>query len=270
MIRLSHKSVVAFRIIRGLRWLLLAWLGVCLLAGSARAQDTTPNPDGQTAPPLVSGDIPRLMEMGQCLVWRNNPDIAPPGTKSDPSITADARNEAGAQALRIFRAIVTRAPQNAQGWLWLGITLTNTLQYSKEHPKGERVLTDADLTEAMEAFRTAYERAPTDMTFVGYYGDALMELRKDFDTARKLWDSFLPVAKDDIQRATALTQASRACLNKAYFGKTDNSLTAEQTHALFQDAQTYVTRAAKLLPKAACVREMQALLQQYRKYLAGK
>ncbi len=253
----------------GWRWLFFAWLVLCL-AGIACAQETAPNPGGQTAPPLVSSDIPRLMELGQNLVWQNNPALAPPGVKVDAALSFEARNEAAAQALRTFRSVVTRAPQHAQAWLWLGITLTNTLHYSKEHPKGERVLTEAALNEGMEAFRTAFERQPTDITCVSFFGDALMEFRRDFDTARKLWDSFLPVAKDDIQRVTALTQAGRACLNKAYFGKTGNTLTADQSRQLFADAQSYVARAARIVPKAACVREMQALLQQYRSYLMGK
>jgi hypothetical protein len=254
----------------GWRWIVCLWVGLCLLAGVAHAQDTAPPPTGQSAPPLVSSDIPRMIEMGQHLVWQNNPALAPPGVKPDTSLSHAARNDAAAQAQRIFRAVVTRVPQNAQGWLWLGITLSQTLQYDKEHPKGQRVLTDAVLTEALDAYRTAYERAATDMVFVGYYGDALMELRRDFDTARKLWDSFLPVAKDDVQRVTALTQAGRACLNKAYFGKTGNTLTAEQAAAVYKEAQAYVNRAAQLVPKAECVRTMQGLLQQYRKYFMGK
>lgn len=254
----------------GWRWLLCLWVGACLLVGVAYAQDTAPTPTGQTAPPLVSSDIPRMIEMGQVLVWQNNPAVAPPTVKADTSLTPEARNEASAQAQRIFRAVVTRAPQNPQGWLWLGIALTQTLQYSKEHPKGEPMRTEPVLVEAMDAYRTAYERASTDIVFVGYYGDALMELRRDFDTARKLWDSFLPVAKDDVQRVTALTQAGRACLNKAYFGKTDKTLTADQVTALFKEAQAYVNRAAQIVPKAECVCAMQSLLQQYRKYLTVK
>ncbi len=253
----------------GLRWLLVVWL-ICCLAPVARAQETAPPPDGQTAPPLVSNDIPRLLELGRHLVWQNNPALAPAGVKVDASLTPDARNEAAAQALRTFRSVVTRAPRNPEAWLWLGIALTHTLHYSKEHPKGERNLTDAEVNEALDAFRSAYERQSHDIAYVSYFGDALMELRRDFDTARKLWDSFLPVAKDDIQRVTALTQAARACLNKAYFGKSGNTLSAEQAKQAYLDAQNYVVRAAKIVPKAACVRDMQALLQQYRKYLTGK
>ncbi|HOS43332.1 MAG TPA: hypothetical protein PK794_06550 [Armatimonadota bacterium] len=257
------------RVRGGLRWLLVVWLA-CGLAAAARAQETAPPPDGQTAPPLVSNDIPRLLELGRHLVWQNNPALAPPGVKVDASLSPDARNEAAAQALRTFRSVVTRAPRTAEAWLWLGIALAHTLRYSTEHPKGARQLTEADVRDALDAFRTAYERAPGDIACVSYFGDALMELRRDFDTARAVWDSFLPVAKDDIQRVTALTQAARACLNKAYFGKSDNTLSAEQAKQAYLDAQRYVARAANIVPKAACVRDMQALLQHYRKYLTGK
>lgn len=249
------------------RWLLAIILGVVVGVLPVCAQDPAPASGGEVAPPLVSNDLPRLLELGQTLMGQNNPLFSVDRGKT--TLTPEARNAAGEQALRTFQSVVKRYPQSAQGWMWLGITLTRTLRYSKEHPNGEPAATNEQIVEGLDAFRRAFERSPTDVNCVSFYGDALMEFRRDFDAARKIWDGFLPFAKDDIQRVTALTQAARACLNKAYFGKAEG-MDAVAIKRYYQDALTYTQRAAKITPKAACVQELQGLLKQYRQYLLGK
>ncbi len=251
------------------RWLVALILLCGLGTLSLRAEENAPPPGGATAPPLVSTDLPRLLELGQMLLAQNNPATAPPGIKPDTHFTADERNTAGEQALATFQTLVKRYPQSAEGWLWLGIATTNTLRYAKERPAGELLLTDTQKTDGLDAFRHAYERAPKDIACVAFYCDALIELKRDFDTPRKVWDGFLPHARDDIQRVTALTQCARACLNKAYYGKAAN-MPAANVRRWYQTAQDYVRKAAKMTPKAAGVVKMQQLLTQYEKYLCGK
>jgi cytochrome c-type biogenesis protein CcmH/NrfG len=250
------------------------WLGVLVVimllvgTGAVSAQEKAP-PAGLVPPTTASDDLARLLEQGQQALATNNPDTAPPGIHPNLNSTPDERNAAGEQALSTFQTVVKRFPQSAEGWMWLGITLTSTLHYSKEHPNGEPAMTDANKADGLDAFRRAYERAPKDIACVAFYSDALIELKRDFDTARKVWDAFLPHAKDDIQRVTALTQCARACLNKAYYGKA-KGMAATEVRRLYKSAQEYVDRAAKMTPKADCVVKMQQLLAQYEKYLNGK
>ncbi len=139
-------------------------------------------------PPAITEDASRLLELGKLLMGQNNPSMP-----SHPrELSADARNAAGEQALSTFRTVVKLYPQSAEGWLWLGIALTETLRYSKEAPQGQRTLSDDRIAEGVQALRNAYQRAPADITFVRYYGDALMTYKHDFDGARKFWETFLP------------------------------------------------------------------------------
>ena len=67
----------------------------------------------------------------------------------------------------------------------------------------------------------------------------------------------------------ALVQSARASLNMAYFGRAEK-MSPEEVKQNFLDAEHSVQLAAKLCPKAKDVKQMQTLLQQYRKILYGK
>lgn len=241
-------------------------VSVLLCAGAVLAEGTTPPPTTPNAPASVADDAARLLELGKLLMSQNNPCYAAKPAKLDFA----ARNAAGDQAVQTFQKVVKLHPQLADGWLWLGIALTETLHYSKEFPQGQAVTSESQLTDGVQAFRTAYERTPTNLICVSYYGEALMVYKRDFAAAGKLWERYLQVASTDVQRVTALVQTARAILNAAYFGKADKTMTADQVRTSFARAESYVVQAAKLCPAAADVKEMQALLQQYRKTLIGK
>jgi tetratricopeptide (TPR) repeat protein len=221
-----------------------------------------------TPPPVpvaINEDSARLMELGKLLMGQNNPAYALFAEK----LPLERRNAAGEQALRTFLTLVKREPRYAEGWLWLGIAYTERLQYSKDCPQGKCLRSEATISNGLEAFKTAYTCKPTSEDCVKYYGDALIEFRHDFDGALKLWQGYLAVAKTDLQKVLAYVQAARACLNKAYFGK-EAKLPPEFVRQQYQEAVNYVQMAAKLLPYARDVKEMQALLLQYKRLLAGK
>ncbi|MHB9132311.1 MAG: tetratricopeptide repeat protein [Armatimonadota bacterium] len=246
------------------RWHLIALITLLVCAAPVLAGEQ-PTPPVSKPPASVTEDMVRLLELGKLLMGQNNPTYAQSAVKLDN----DTRNAAGAQALDIFRRVVKSHPEYADGWLWLGIALTETLVYSKEHPKGKCAPTDAQITEGMQAFRVAYMRNPADLVTVSYYGEGLMVYQKDFDNARKLWEGYLRLATTDMQRVTALTQAGRACLNKAYFGKADN-MPAEEIRKHYQAATDFMQKAAKLCPNSQEVKTMQELLKKLRKELLGK
>lgn len=245
-------------------WPAIALICICLWSLPLVAQETAP-PPAIEEPASVTQDEVRLLELGKLLMGQNNPAYAPAAA----TLPIDTRNQAGEQALRTFQAVVKRNPKSVDGWLWSGIALTETLYYTKKDPKGVPVRNEARVTEGVNAFRTAYELAPDEMVCVSYYSDALMNYRKDFAAVRNLWDTFLRVADSDQQRAIALVQAARACLNAAYFGK-QQKMPAAQVRQHFLAAEEYVRLAAKLCPKSPGVLEMQQLLQQNRTALYGK
>jgi len=244
-------------------WLIAIILSLMIGIGAHATGEVTPNPGTTGSPAAVTEDAVRLLELGKLLMGQNNPEFATTPLKLSP----EARNTAGEQALRTFQSLVKLKPQYADGWLWLGLALTETLHYSKEHPEGESVLDEARITDGLSALRIAYQQNPANLTYVCCYSDALMAYRKDFDAARKLWDRYLPIATSDCERVTALIQAGRACLNKAFFGKTAGMPT-EEVRGNYQAAVNYVQQAARLLPKSENVREMQELLRQHRKTLS--
>jgi|GEM_PF-2662783 len=231
--------------------ILLLGIAVPVLAGEADAP-------AAAAPPAIKEDIGRLLEFGKLLMGRNNPTYAPAPIK----LSIEERNRAGEQALSTFQEVVKREPKLARGWLWLGIAYTRQLQYEKKTPQGKPLLTEAFVNEGIDAFRKAYEYDPAGEDCVRYYGDALMEFRKDFDAALKLWQNYLAVAKTDLQRMIALVQSSRACLNKAHSGS-EAKRPAEQVRRDYLAAAGYLEQAAALCPNASDVREMRALLVKY-------
>jgi len=235
--------------------ILLLGLAVPVLAG----EDEAP-----AAPPAITEDIARLLELGKLLMGQNNPTYALAPVK----LSFEERNRAGEQALRTFQEVVKRSPKLAQGWLWLGIACTRRLQYEKKAPQGKPLRNEALVNDGIEAFRKAYLCDPVGEDCVKYYGDALMEFRKDFDAALKLWLGYLAVAKTDLQRMIAYVQAARACLNKAHAGSEAKRPPA-QVRQYYRDAAGYLEQAAALCPNARDVQEMRVLLAQYR-YLAGK
>ena len=209
----------------------------------------------------------RLIEIGKLQMGRNNPAYA--ATQSATPLDFSARNAAGEQALRTFQFVVKMFPQHADAWLWLGIAETETLHCSKDHPEGQPIASKEKLQEAIQNFRKAYELRPDDLIIVSYYGEALISYGNDFPTARKLWETYLTVADTDLHRVTAHVQTARACLNQAYFGKAEK-MPAAEIKQLYTDAERYVKQAAKICPNDEDVKEMQSLLQQYRKSLIGK
>ncbi len=225
----------------GYRWLAMMLLGLVCWTAPLHAGEHAPAPEHGSKPPAITEDASRLLELGKLLMGQNNPVYA--GVPMQYG--ADARNAAGEQALSTFRTVVKLYPQSADGWLWLGIALTETLEYSKEVPQGRRTLTGEKIAEGVQAFRCAYERAPANITYVKYYGDALMKYKHDFEAARKLWETFLPMANTDLQRVVALVQSARASLNKAYFGKAEK-MPPEEVKQNFLDAENAVLLAAKL------------------------
>lgn len=230
-----------------------------------RAQDAPPEPEPE-APP-ISAESARLLELGKLLVGQNNPAFA----MAPEKLTVEQHNAAGEQALRIFRVLVKREPKLAEAWLWLGIALTETLAYTHDTPQGKPACSEAGVNEGIAAFRTAYELDPACEDIIKCYSDALMEYRKDFDTALSLWVQFLaePDKLTNLQKMVANVQAARACLNKAYFGKEAKD-PAEQVKKFYTDAVTYLQQASALFPGARDVKEMQALLQQHKSFILGK
>jgi len=249
----------------GMRWLAIILLGLGCWNMSLHAEEHAPAPEKTNKPSAITEDASRLLELGKLLMGQNNPVYSGTPMKN----CADARNAAGEQALSTFRTVVKLYPQFAEGWLWLGIALTETLYYSKDEPQGRSTLTEEKSAEGVQAFRCAYDRAPANITYVKYFGDALMTYKHDFEGARKLWAAFLPTAVTDLQRVVALVQSARASLNKAYFGK-DAKMSPGEIAQNFHAAENNVMLAAKLCPNARDVKEMQILLQQYRKILYGK
>ena len=230
------------------------------------AQEKTPPAPNKSTSPRIAVDAVRMLEEGKTQMGKNNPLYA----NAPAKLTAEERNSASLAARGTFRSLVKLYPQFADGWLWLGIVLTESLHYSKEHPAGESNATAAEITEGIQAFQTAYQRNPTDLISVSYYGEALMTYRKDFAAACKLWEDYAAVASTDLQRMIADVQNARACLNRAYFGKAENSLSDNEVKANYQHAEDLIEKAAKLCPNAQDVKDMQALLKQYRKTLMGK
>jgi tetratricopeptide (TPR) repeat protein len=249
------------------RWLSVLIIGILLSVSSAYAQDSTaPAPPPATAPASVTEDVLRLLEIGKMLMGHNNPAVS---CTKPVELPPEARNAAGERALHAFRSITKLDPKCADGWLWLGIALTQRLRYNEEAPQGEPVVDEAALNEGFIAFRTAYECHPRDPLYVSYYGEMLMSVRKDFEGARRLWDTFYQAATNDMQRVTALVQAARACLNHAYFGKA-HKRPAEEVQRSYYESVSYIQKAAKIYPNATDVKEMQRLVQEYRKLLCGK
>lgn len=247
------------------RWWICCVLFLWVTTATIFAQESAVIPP--TAPPTaITEDARHLLELGQLLMGQNNQTYALKTTRMD----MEKRNETGAQALRIFHQLVTRYPDFADGWLWLGIALTERLQYSPKHPEGESLRSKEEIAEGMSAFRKAYECRPDDLVCVLYYGEALMTYRQDFDKARTLWEQYLLTARTDMQKVTALTQAARACLNKAYFGANKKKLTPQTAKQLLDKADQYINQAIKICPNAPDVKSMKALLQQYRNVICGK
>ena len=118
---------------------------------------------------------------------KNNPAYALQTTMLDMK----TRNEAGAQAMRIFRLVTERYPSCADGWFWLGIALTETLRYTKIIRMAYEAHTPAMTTEGVRAFRAAYDSKPDDLIFATYYGEALMAYCEEFDTALAFWNSII-------------------------------------------------------------------------------
>lgn len=246
------------------RWLAIISLFVLIVAAPIFAVEKEEPSEPPSAAPVITEEIARMLERGRTLMGQNNPIYAPVPIKLPP----EGRNRAGREALRTFEEVTEREPKLVQGWLWLGIAYTQQLEYTKNAPQGKPYRPAAYIDKGLEAFHKAYQCDPTNEDSVKYYGDALMEFRKDFDAALTLWQDYLTVAKTDLQRMVANVQAARACLNKANFGK-EAKLSPEQIQKYYQDAVTYVDNAAALCPNARDVKEMQALLGKY-KHLAGK
>ncbi len=224
-------------------------------------------PPEHPAPPPISVESARLLELGKLLMGQNNPALA----LEPERLPLEQRNAAADQALRTFKVVVKREPKLAEGWLWLGIALTQTLRYSREFPQGKPLRTEANINEGLQAFRTAYECAPANEDCIKYYSDALMEFRKDFQTALTLWEKYLaaPEPRTDLQKMIAQVQAARACLNKAYFGREDK-LPPDVIRKSYYDAVAYLQQASALFPAANDVKEMQGLLLQYKQFILGK
>lgn len=250
----------------GLRTIFLACILVVIGGGSLLAQRSTTAAGDRTTPPAVTDDAERLLQLGQLYMGQNNPEYALQPAKLD----ATARNDAGGRARRIFQQLTARFPDNGDGWLWLGISYTETLRYTPKAPKGERQRSAEEIADGLHAFRTAYESKPDDIVYAVYYGEALMTCSEDFDGARKLWDKYLKNAKTDMQRVMALTQSARACLNKAYFGKMAKKLPGQEIRQLFLEAEDLVAQAVRICPKTPDVKTMQELLDKYRPLLGGK
>jgi hypothetical protein len=204
----------------------------------------------------------RLLAVGKQLMGQNNPIYA----ADDAKLSVEARNAAGAQALATFRTVTQQFAEVAEGWMWLGVALTETLVYSHEHPDGVCDPSDADAKAGVVAFEEAYKRQPTVLQYVGYYGEALLTIRRDYDAARRLWETFLTVVDTDLQRMLARVQAARACLNKAVDLKSRKRPLSE-TRPLFNAAAAHIAAAAKLCPRSRDVQEMQQLLDSLRKDL---
>lgn len=246
-------------------WLAIIALLLLIFAAPVFADEKDQSAESTpSTAPVITDEIARMLERGRSLMGQNNPVYAPVPIK----IPFEERNRAGREALHVFEEVVEREPKLAQGWLWLGIAYTQQLQFSKNTPQGKPYRPEVYITEGLEAFQKAYLCDPTSEDGVKYYGDALMEFRKDFDAALKLWLDYLTVAKTDLQRMAANVQAARACLNKSNFGK-EAKMSPELVQKYYQDAVIYVGNAAELCPNARDVKEMQALLGKY-KYLAGK
>ena len=233
-------------------------------AVAATAAEQTPPAAPAEAPVAISEDVAHLLELGKMLMGQNNPEYAVTAEK----LTFEKRNDAGQQALRTLRTVVKRSPQFAQGWLWLGIALTETLVYTKNTPQGHISASEANITEGVEAYRSAYQFDNANEDCVKYYGDALQEYKRDFDGAIQVWKKYLPAAHTDMQRVMALVQTSRAFLNKAYFGK--DKLRPDEVKRCYQQACDNAQLAAKTCPNAQDVKEMLSLLREYRKPILGK
>ena len=247
------------------RWLAVFVALLAMVASTRASGEGDSIAEKQPAPPAITEDVVRMMELGKLLMGQNNPAYALVAEK----LPVATRNAAGKQALQVFQAVVKREPRYADGWLWLGITCIERLEYGKEGTPGKPVRTPAAINEGIEAFRTAYLHDRANEDCVKYYGDALMEFRQDFDTARKLWLGYLEVAKTDLQQMIAYVQAARACLNKAYFGK-EAKQPVDVVRQQYLEAESYVKKAADLCPNARDVKEMQQLLQQHKRLLTGK
>ena len=247
----------------GCRWLPALFCVIWFGALPLRAAEPTPPPTTTETPAAITEDVVRLLELGKMYMGRNNPAYA---------VTPDGwgmaqRNAAGAQAVEILQTVVKRSPRYGQGWLWLGIALTETLAYGKDAPHGRPAASEANIAEGIDAFQRAYTFEPTNEDCVKYYGDALINHRRDFDGAIALWNTYLPGARTDVQRMMALVQLSRAYLNKAYFGK--DKLPAKDVKGSYQHALDYAQQAARICPNSRDVKEMLALLLEHRKALAG-
>jgi len=186
-------------------------------------------------------------------------------------LDSDSRNAAGEQALHIFNLLVVSYPKSAECWLWYGIALTETLRYSVDAPDGVYTENADELTRGTQAFLRAYELSPKDLVCVGYFGEALMVYRKDFDAAQRIWTEYRKLASTDLQKVTANVQLARACLNKAYFGKAKNTLSKREITELLKSADDYLKSASSICPNASDVREMkQILLEQQQLLLPPK
>ncbi len=250
----------------GHRWLLLSLIIAYATIGRVWAQDIAPAQVNVTPPAAIDNDVTRLLELGERYMGMNNPDYARRPVKID----LNAREKAGMQAIRVFQQVTALAPNNQDGWLWLGIAYTEKLHYAKKAAHGVPAHTDADIAAGIAAFRTALRCQPTDLLCATYYGDALMTFCANFDAAHDFWDNYFTTAKTDMQRAMALTQEARACLNKAYFGKLHKTLSADEAKTQYANAEHYMQQASALMPRMGSVLTMQELLQQYHDDICGK
>ncbi|HEX2952020.1 MAG TPA: hypothetical protein VHV83_21000 [Armatimonadota bacterium] len=253
----------------GVRWLLLFFVVLTTCTVLMAAQGQAPTQAKSSVPPqaaTISKESMQVFLEGQRCMGLNNPAYSL--DKNDVGMAA--RNDAGDKALQYFRQVTTMYPKFAEGWLWLGIVLTERLQYSKQAPKGELLRSEDDIHKGIDAFHNAYLCDTNNLLCVTYYGEALMAYQGDFEAASKLWEQYLLVAKTDMQRVTALTQAGRAYFNMGYFGKRRKNMSAKTIKRNYLTAEGYIEQAAKICPNTPSVKEMQGLLQQYRSTLYGK
>ena len=242
--------------------LIFCFILLCAVIGLTPAFAAPPT---DTTPAAVTEDAQRLLELGQLLMGDNNPQY----TLTPKKMSADARNRAGEQALRVFEQVTTLYPDFSDGWLWLGIARTEMLIYDKDGADGKPRRTPEDIALGVRAFRFAVDAKPDNLLCATFYGDALMVYLEDFDAARAFWENFYTQARSDLARVTAQVQASRACLNHAYFGHLRKTLAPDAIKVLFADAEKYAKQAAEIMPRAADVKAMLALLDKHRKTLTG-
>lgn len=217
-------------------------------------------------PPAITEDANRMLELGQLLMGENNPKYAPVPHKISP----EQRNIAGQQAQQLFIQLTVLYPDFPDGWLWLGIASTYRLHYQNDGSVINKPLATEELASALRAFRNALALMPQNLLYATYYGDALMSYLQDFDAAQEFWLQYHDGAQSDLQRMTALVQVSRSQLNKAYFAFQYKNLPTADIKSIFTAAENFAAQAAKIMPRASDVTDMQKLLKQYQPILAPR